>query len=127
MKTLLRSAAGLMAAASLIAVPVPAMAQANDYDPALYDLLLDCTALQVIFATAGKDDAEKNDSANMAAAYLSAAQTLSGIKIDDLGKVISPRRDRIMGWITGKSPNSIKLVKSCASIFVVHKNYTEMK
>lgn len=127
MKTLLRTVAGLSAAASLGLMPAPAAAQTVEYDTALYDLLLDCTALQVIFASAGKDDAEKKDSANMAAAYLAAAQTLSGAEVSDLAKVITPRRERIMGWITSKSPNSMKLVRSCASIFVVHKNYAEMK
>jgi len=127
MKSLLRTATGLAAFASLSLLPAPAAAQTAEYDTALYDLMLDCATLQVIFASAGKNDAEKTDSANMGAAYLMAAETLSGTQIADLGKVLTPRRERIMGWITSKNPNSMKLVKSCASIFTVHKNYSEMK
>jgi methionine synthase I (cobalamin-dependent) len=105
----------------LAAVPAPAVAQ--EYDPALYETLLDCTTLQILFAQVADTEAEKKDAANMAVGFLTAAQSLSGVEVKDLSTVINPRKAKILGWLDKKDAAAARLTKSCAAIFNVHKNY----
>lgn len=102
-------------AAAMVAI-APAPAAAQEYDPALYETLLDCTALHILFAAAANDEAAKKESAGNAAAFLDAAQTLSGKELDDIGPVISPRRAKILAWLDKKDPAINRLTKSCAVI-----------
>ncbi|MBN8483417.1 MAG: hypothetical protein J0L50_01445 [Sphingomonadales bacterium] len=118
--------AGLAAFAASAVLPAPAIAQAQDYDKATYDLLMDCVTLQILFAGAAENEAQKNDSATMAAAYLSAANVLTGTEVKDLGAEIKPRRDRIMGWISSDDPRAKRLTMSCGAIFRVGKDYLSM-
>ena len=122
MKSLLRSGAGLLAAASLVAMPMQASADAANYDTAIYDLMLDCTALQVLFAQAADTDADKKAASNKAVGYLSAANTLSGSEIKDLGPVLQPRRAKILASLDKKDGSAERLVKSCAAIYLVGTN-----
>jgi hypothetical protein len=125
MKVFLRTGAGIAAAASLALAPVTASAQANAHDPVLYDMLLDCTALQLLFSQAGDTEAEKTDNRNMAVGFLSAAQALSGTDIKDLGAEMKPRTAKLLDWLNKKDPKLNTLVKSCASVLLVGKNYIE--
>lgn len=125
MKSILRNCIGLMAATSLALVPVSASAQAKPYDAALHNMLLDCTALQLLFAQAGDTEAEKKDNRDMAVGFLSAAQTLSGTDIKDLGAEMKPRTARLLDWLNKKDPQLNALVKNCAAILLVGKNYIE--
>ncbi|MFN3517061.1 MAG: hypothetical protein ACK4YM_07865 [Novosphingobium sp.] len=118
--------AGLFAFAASAALPAPVMAQARDYDKATYDLLMDCMTLQILFAGAAENEAQKNDAANMAAAYLSAVNVLTGTEVKDLGAEIKPRRERIMGWIASDDPRAKRLTISCGAIFRVGKDYFSM-
>lgn len=111
-------AVATLSATSLAAAP----AAAQDYDQSLYDTLLDCTSLHVLFAAAADNKAGKDESAASAAAYLDAAQTLSGSEIKDLGSVITPRRTKILAWLDKKDPAINRLTKSCAVITRVGKN-----
>lgn len=121
MNKLARKSVAAFAALSLTAMAsTPAAAQ--EYDQALYDTLLDCTALHVLFAAAASDKAGKDDSAVNAASYLDAAQTLSGQEVKDLGSVITPRRTKILSWLDKKDPAINRLTKSCAVITRVGKN-----
>jgi hypothetical protein len=122
MKSFLRTGAGLLAAASVVAAPMQASAQAANYDTVLYDLLLDCTALQVLFAQASDSEADKKAASNKAVGYLSAANTLSGAEIKDLGPVLQPRRAKILAMLDKKDGSTEKLVKSCAAIYLVGTN-----
>jgi hypothetical protein len=120
MKTVSRVLAAASALSMLAAVPAPA--QAQEYDTSVHSLLLDCTALQILFASASDKEEDKNQSANAAAAFLTAANVLSGSEIKDLGAEIKPRREKIMGWITKNDPAATRLTKSCASIITVGRN-----
>ena len=120
MKTVSRVLAAASALSMLAAVPAPA--QAQDYDTSVYNLMLDCTALQILFASASDTEAEKNKSAASAAAFLTAANVLSGTEIKDLGSEIKPRRERIMGWISKNDPAATRLTKSCAAMISVGRN-----
>lgn len=120
MKTVSRVLAAASALSMLAAVPAPA--QAQDYDTSVYNLMLDCTALQILFASAADSEAEKNKSAASAAAFLTAANVLSGTEIKDLGSEIKPRRERIMGWISKNDPAATRLTKSCAAMISVGRN-----
>lgn len=119
MKSILRTGTGLLAAASVALLPVQATAQSSNYDPVLYDLLLDCVALQVLFAQAADKEADKTSAANNAVGYMTAAQQLSGIEIKELGPVLSPRRTKILGMLDKKDGSAERLVKSCAAIMKV--------
>ena len=101
MKSFLRTGAGLLAAASVVTAPMQASAQTAAYDTVLYDLLLDCTALQVLFAQASDNEADKKSASNKAVGYLSAANTLSGSDVKDLGPVLQPRRAKILPRLMG--------------------------
>lgn len=116
--------ARVLAAASAVSMmtAVPAPAQAQSYDTVLYDTLLDCTALQILFAQAADKPEDKNDAANKAVGYLTAANTLSGTEIKDLGPVMAPRRQKILGMLDKKDGSAERLTKSCAAIFLVGKN-----
>ncbi|HQV02761.1 MULTISPECIES: hypothetical protein [unclassified Novosphingobium] len=120
MKTVSRVLAAASALSMLAAIPAPA--QAQEYDTAVHSLLLDCTALQILFASASDKEADKTQSANAAAAFLTAANIMSGSEIKDLGAEIKPRREKIMGWITKNDPAATRLTKSCASIITVGRN-----
>ena len=109
MKNIVRTAGALFAAASLTALPEPALA-AQEFDQATYDLLLDCATLQIIFASNGSDEAAKKDSVNMG----------------DLGAVVKPRQARIMGQIASSDPAATRLTRSCGAILKVGINYKDM-
>lgn len=126
MKSLLRTGAGLLAAASVVAAPMQASAQTAAYDTVLYDLLLDCTALQILFAQAADDDADKKSSSNKAVGYLSAANTLSGSDIKELAPVLQPRRAKILEMLGKKDGSAERLTKSCAAIYLVGTNANSM-
>lgn len=119
MKSILRTGTGLLTAASVAFLPVQATAQSSNYDPVLYDLLLDCVALQVLFAQAADKEADKTRAANDAVGYMTAAQQLSGVEIKELGPVLSPRRTKILGMLDKKDGSAERLVKSCAAIMKV--------
>lgn len=125
MKNYVRTAGALFAAASLTALPGPALA-AQEFDQATYDLLLDCATLQIIFASNGSDEAAKKDSVNMGVAFISAAQLMSGVEIGDLGAVVKPRQARIMGQIASSDPAATRLTRSCGAILKVGINYKDM-
>jgi hypothetical protein len=122
MKSFLRTGAGLLAAASVLVAPVQASAQTAAYDTVLYDLLLDCTALQVLFAQASDSEADKKSASSKAVGYLSAANTLSGAEIKDLSPVLQPRRAKILASLDKKDGSAERLVKSCAAIYLVGTN-----
>ena len=122
MKSFLRTGAGLLAAASVVTAPMQASAQTAAYDTVLYDLLLDCTALQVMFAQASDNEADKKSASNKAVGYLSAANTLSGSDVKDLGPVLQPRRAKILASLDKKDGTAERLVKSCAAIYLVGTN-----
>ncbi len=126
MKFYLRTGAGLLAAASLVAAPIQASAQTTNYDPVLYDLLLDCVALQVLFAQAADTDADKKGASNKAVGYLSAANALSGTEIKELAPVMQPRRTKILASLDKKDGSAERLVKSCAAIYLVGTNANSM-
>lgn len=114
----------LAGAAILAATVLPgqAMAQKNEYDRAMYETLMDCATLQVIFGIASDTEARKEESANTGAAFLVAAESMSGTKVTDLGAELKPRQERIMGWITGKDPAASRLAKTCGAIISVGRN-----
>ena len=114
MKSLSRIVMAATAAAMVAIAPAPATAQ--EYDPALYETLLDCTALHILFAAAARNEDAKKESAGKAAAFLNAAQTLSGKEVGDIGPVIAPRRAKILAWLDKKDPAINRLTKSCAVI-----------
>lgn len=120
MKLLSRALTAITAAALVAIAPAPSAAQ--EYDAGLYDTLLDCTALHILFAAASDDKAGKDNSAANAAAFLDAAQTLSGKEVGDLGSVITPRRAKILAWLEKKDPAINRLTKSCAVIARVGRN-----
>lgn len=111
------------AALATFALPGQAMAQADaEYDRAMYETLMDCATLQVIFGIASDSEEKKNQSATMGAAFYSAAEALSGTKVPDLGAELKPRQDRIMGWITSKDKAATRLAKTCGAIIAVGQN-----
>ncbi len=120
----MKSVSRVLAAASALSIlaAVPAPAQAQDYDTSVHSLMLDCTALQILFASAADKEEDKTKAANSAAAFLTAANVLSGSEIKDLGSAIKPRRERIMGWITKNDPAATRLTKSCAAIMSIGRN-----
>ncbi len=119
MNSILRAGTGLLAAASVAILPVPVSAQTTSYDPVLYDMLLDCTALQVLFAQAADKEEDKTTAANRAVGYLSAAQYLSGAEVKDLGPVLKPRTQKILDMLGKKDGSAERLTKSCAAIMKV--------
>ncbi|MCB2087311.1 MAG: hypothetical protein R3E18_09530 [Sphingomonadaceae bacterium] len=123
MKKLASTAAFLLAAASMTAAPL--QAQSNDYDPAMYDMMLDCAALQILFANNAKDEAGKQDSIKMGASFLTSAQEMSGNDLSDLSTVISPRVTKISGWVSNDQAKARKLTKTCAYVLKIGKNYTQ--
>lgn len=111
------------AALAAAAMPGQAMAQANaDYDRAMYDTLMDCATLQVIFGIASDTEEKKKEAAGTGAAFYSAAEALSGSKVPDLGAELKPRQTRIMGWITSKDMAATRLAKTCGAIISVGQN-----
>ncbi len=124
MNSIHRTGTGLLTAAAVALLPVQVSAQASDYDTAVYDLLLDCTALQVLFAQAADKEADKATAANNAVGYLSAAQYLSGSDVSDLGAVLKPRRERILAMLGKKDGSAERLVKSCSAVMKVGVNAT---
>ncbi|MEQ1497061.1 MAG: hypothetical protein ABL914_00235 [Novosphingobium sp.] len=116
MKTILRSSVGLLTAASMALIPVQASAQANDYDPVMYNLLMDCAAMQILFAQAGESAAEKEKSTNSAVGFVSAANTLSGKEIKDFDAEFNPRQARLLAMLDKKDPALTRMVRSCGAI-----------
>ncbi len=112
----------LVSATILALLPIPASAQTASYDPAVYDMLLDCTALQVLFAQAADKEADKTTAANNAVGYLSAAQYLAGSDIKDLGAELKPRRERILAMLGKKDGSAERLVKTCSAVMKVGVN-----
>lgn len=126
MMSFLRTGAGLLAAASVVTAPVQVSAQTATYDTVLYDLLLDCTALQVLFVQASDNEADKKSASNKAVGYLSAANTLSGSEIKELGPALQPRSAKILAMLAKKDGTAERLVKSCAAIYLVGTNANAM-
>lgn len=122
MKSFFRTGAGLLAAASVLVAPAQASAATAAYDTVLHDLLLDCTALQVLFAQASDSEADKSNASNKAVGFLSAANTLSGSEIKELGPVLQPRRAKILELLGKKDGSVERLTKSCAAIYLVGTN-----
>lgn len=125
MKAMFRTGAGVLAAASLALTPVTASAQSNDYDPAIYNLLMDCAALQALFSQAAEKEADKNRSLASAVGFISAAETLSGKEIKDYGTELGPRRDRLMGMLSKDEKALLRLTKTCAAIERVGRDAIE--
>ncbi len=122
MKTFALKLAGVAALAAA-ALPGQAVAQANaEYDRAMYDTLMDCATLQVIFGIASDNDKQKEESATTGAAFYSAAEALSGTKVPDLATELQPRQTKIMGWITNKDKAATRLAKTCGAIIAVGQN-----
>ncbi|MBD3730539.1 MAG: hypothetical protein IE933_12620 [Sphingomonadales bacterium] len=119
---LIASAAAMVAAASLATSPLMA-ATDNNYDPVMYDMMLDCAALQILFANNSDKQEDKDDSIKMGAAFLTSAQEMSGSEINDLGPVISPRIEKIKGWINSDADKARRLTKTCAYVLKIGKNY----
>lgn len=122
--TRIASAAAFVAAASLAIAPVAAQA-AEDYDPVMYDMMLDCASLQILFANNSDDEKGKQDSVKMGAAFLTSAQEMSGIEINDLKPVVTPRMNKIKGWLgsdDGKA-KARRLTRTCAYVLKIGKNY----
>ncbi|MBN8483416.1 MAG: hypothetical protein J0L50_01440 [Sphingomonadales bacterium] len=112
-----------VAALAAAALPGQAVAQANaEYDRAMYETLMDCATLQVIFGIASDTEEKKQESATTGAAFYSAAEALSGTKVPDLGAELKPRQTRIMGWITSKDKAATRLAKTCGAIIAVGQN-----
>ncbi|MFN3517060.1 MAG: hypothetical protein ACK4YM_07860 [Novosphingobium sp.] len=127
MKTFAIKLAGVAALAAAT-LPGQAMAQADaEYDRAMYETLMDCAALQVIFGIASDNEAQKDESATTGAAFYSAAEALSGTKVPDLAAELKPRQDRIMGWITSKDKAATRLAKTCGAIIAVGQNVPRKK
>jgi len=122
MKSFALKLAGVAALAAA-ALPGQAVAQANaEYDRAMYETLMDCATLQVIFGIASDTEEKKQESATTGAAFYSAAEALSGTKVPDLGAELKPRQTRIMGWITSKDKAATRLAKTCGAIIAVGQN-----
>jgi opacity protein-like surface antigen len=121
MKLISRTLTAVSAVAMLAAAPAPAAAQ--EFDTSLHNTLLDCMTLQILFASVADNEAEKAEAANQAVGFLTAAQDLSGVNIKDLSSEVDPRKAKILGWLNNKDSASVRLTKSCAAIFKVHKNY----
>lgn len=112
-----------IAALAAAALPGQAMAQNTaQYDRAMYDTLMDCATLQVLFGVAAENEAGKEEAANTGAAFLIAAENLSGTKVADLGAELKPRQQKIMGWITNKDMAATRLAKTCGAIIGVGQN-----
>lgn len=116
MKAMFKTGAGLLAAASLALTPVTASAQAKDYDQNIYNLLMDCAALQALFSQAAEKEEDKNKSLASAVGFMSAAETLSGTEIKDYGAELSPRRERLLGMLRKDDPALMRMAKTCAAI-----------
>ena len=120
--------AGVAALAAVTALPVQAVAQTSDqYDRAMFDTLMDCATLQVLFGSVANDEDGKKEAANTGAAFLVAAETLSGSKVGDLGAELKPRQDKIMGWVTSKDMAATRLAKTCGAIIAVGQNVPKSK
>lgn len=112
-----------IAALAVVALPGQAMAQSTvQYDRAMYDTLMDCATLQVLFGVAAENEAKKEEAANTGAAFLVAAENLSGAKVTDLGAELKPRQEKIMGWITSKDMAATRLARTCGAIIGVGQN-----
>ena len=116
MNPIFRAGAGLLAAASLALTPVQAAAKAKDYDPVVYNLLLDCAAMQILFAQVSDTKEDKEASTNRAVGFISAANALSGEDLKDFKAALDPRMTKITNMITSKDPMVDRLVGSCAAI-----------
>lgn len=125
MKAMFRTGAGLLAAASLALTPVTASAQTGDYDPAIYNLLMDCAALQALFSQAAEKEEDKKRSLSSAVGFMSAAETLSGKEIKDYGTELSPRRDRLLTMLNKDDKALLRLAKTCAAIERVGRDAIE--
>lgn len=124
MKTFALKLAGVAALATA-ALPGQAVAQSAapaEYDRAMYETLMDCATLQVIFGIASDSEEKKQESANTGAAFYSAAEALSGTKVPDLAAELKPRQTKIMGWITTKDKAATHLAKTCGAILAVGRN-----
>lgn len=113
---LLRSGAALLAASSLVLIPVQASAETKDYDSAVYDLLLDCAAVYVVLGQAVDKDSEKEKATNSAVGFISAAESLSGAEIKDYAAEINPRKDKLLDWVRKKDPSLTRTMRSCVAI-----------
>ena len=116
MKTFLQTGAGLLAATALALMPVQASAQIKDYDPAIYDLLLDCAALHVLLAQAADKDADKDKATKNAVGFITGAEAMSGAEIKDYAAVLNPRKDKLLDLMSKKDPALVRTMKSCAAI-----------
>lgn len=116
MLPLLRTGAALLAASSLALMPVEASAETKDYDPAMYDLLLDCAAVYIVVGQASDKDAEKEKATNSAVGFISGAESLSGVEITDYAAVLNPRKDKLLEWLRKKDPSLARTMRSCVAI-----------
>lgn len=112
-----------LVALATASLPGPTMAQNDaEYDRGMYETLMDCAALQVIFGVIADNQAQREEAATTGAAFMIAAETLAGTKVNDIGAELKPRQDRIMGWITSKDKAATRLAKTCGAIIGVGQN-----
>lgn len=97
-------------------MPVQVSAETKDYDPAIYDLLLDCAALHVLLAQAADKDADKEKATNNAVGFITGAEAMSGSEIKDYAAVLNPRKDKLLNLMSKKDPALVRTMKSCAAI-----------
>lgn len=116
MKTLFRTGAGMLAALSLAMTPVTASAQAADYDQTVYNMLMDCAALQALFSQAADKQEDKDKALASAVGFMSAAENLSGKEIKDYGTELGPRRDRMLDMLRKDDGTLLRFAKTCAAI-----------
>jgi hypothetical protein len=116
MRALLRNGMGLLTAASLALMPVPAAAATNDYDPAVYNLLLDCATLHTLFAQAADSKEDKDKATNSAVGFISAAESLSGVELKDYAAEINPRQAKLLDMLHKDGDGVKRLARSCAAI-----------